>query len=115
MDKALRLLGLAMKAGKVVYGSDSIGQKLTQCRTLFLASDAGSSTLRNALHLSEKHGIPIVKLTYDKSTLGHSIGKSICAFVGVMDKGLSDAISEALASASKDTQADIQAETQKMD
>lgn len=92
MDNFLSSLGLAMKAGKVVYGADPVMINSGRIHLLLLASDSGSSTRRNARHLAGKHNFTCVEVAYGKAELGFSIGKKPCALVAVTDRGFAQSL-----------------------
>ena len=50
MDNTLRMIGLAMKAGRLEAGEEPAGQccREKRCRLLLTASDAAEGTLRRA-------------------------------------------------------------------
>lgn len=87
MDSFLSFLGLAMKAGRVIYGTDPVQAGIGRIHLLLVASDAGRSSRRNALHLAEKHHIVCAETRYGKSELGYAIGKKPCALLAVTDRG----------------------------
>lgn len=87
-DKAIGLLGLARKAGKLETGEDTVGSLLLQkrARLTLLASDAGSAVARKMHGLAEGTRQRILALPYDKLTLGAALGKqsvSVAAFADV--------------------------------
>ncbi len=92
--KPLRLLGLAYKAGKVVWGLDAVKIAKGQTRLILLANDAGAAVKREVLRLFENTVIPVETLPYDKQTLGNVLGKSLCAVLAVTDGGFAKSIDE---------------------
>ena len=87
-DKAIGLLGLARKAGKLETGEETVGSLLLQkrARLTLLASDAGSAVARKIHGLAEGTRQQILALPYDKLTLGAALGKqsvSVAAFADV--------------------------------
>ncbi len=87
-DKALGLLGLARKAGKLQTGEESVGSLLLQkrARLTVLASDAGSAVARKVHNLAQDSRQGILEIPYDKLTLGAALGKqsvSVAAFADV--------------------------------
>ncbi len=87
MDSFLSFLGLAMKAGKVIYGADPVQLNAGRVQLLLVASDAGHSSARNARHMSGKFNITCLNVPYGKNELGFSIGRKPCALVAVTDAG----------------------------
>lgn len=87
-DKAIGLLGLARKAGKLETGEETVGSLLLQkrARLTLLAADAGSAVARKIHGLAEGTRQRILALPYDKLTLGAALGKqsvSVAAFADV--------------------------------
>lgn len=87
-DKAIGLLGLARKAGKLQTGEESVGSLLGQkrARLTVLASDAGSAVGRKIRGMAEGTRQRVIEIPYDKLTLGTALGKpsvSVAAFADV--------------------------------
>ena len=93
-EKALSTLGLAYKAGRVVYGVESIRHEAGRCAGLLVAEDAGAAAVREIEFLAAKTGIPIARAPYSKETVGRALGKQVCAVVAVTDKRLYQLIVE---------------------
>ena len=85
--KVLRLIGLAMRAGKVKFGSDSCMEAIIQnkIKVLLVAKDASERTKTNFKRLCHDKNIPI----YD---LSHAIGKQNKVIIGVCDDNFSKEI-----------------------
>lgn len=86
MPKSLRLLGMARKAGRLVWGLETV-ESTSGIKLLLLAADAGSAVARNADRISQTRGVPLIITPFDRETLGHSIGKSLCAIAALTDEG----------------------------
>ncbi|MBQ1410692.1 MAG: ribosomal L7Ae/L30e/S12e/Gadd45 family protein [Oscillospiraceae bacterium] len=87
-DKAIGLLGLARKAGKLQTGEETVGSLLLQkrARLTVLASDAGSAVARKMRGMAEGTRQRVMEIPYDKQTLGAALGKqsvSVAAFADV--------------------------------
>ena len=91
----LTLLGLAMRAGKVVYGEESARDAVftRHVALLLLAKDAGANTVRSFERLAENRSIPLLKLPDSKESIGSAIGKGFCSVVAVTNKGFAESIS----------------------
>ncbi len=88
LDKALGLLGLARKAGKLQTGEETVGSLLLQkrARLTVLASDAGAAVSRKMRGMAEGTRQRVIEIPYDKLTLGAALGKqsvSVAAFADV--------------------------------
>ncbi len=87
-DKVLGLLGIARKAGKLQTGEETVGAMLAEkrARLTVLSSDAGEAVTRKVRSLAEGSRQKILKIPYDKLTLGASLGRpsvSVAAFTDV--------------------------------
>ena len=87
-DKAIGLLGLAHKAGKLQTGEETVGAMLAEkrARLTLLASDAGEAVSRKVRGLAEGSRQRILIIPYDKLTLGEALGRpsvSVAAFADV--------------------------------
>ena len=97
-EKALRLLGLARKAGRVDVGEEPAGASCRnqKARLLLLASDAGEHTVRRARSYC-RSGKPVcIQAPFTKSALGGALGVSVCAICAVTDPALALAFVQAL-------------------
>ena len=68
MDNTLRMIGLAMKAGRLEAGEEPAGQccREKRCRLLFTASDAAEGTLRRAEHFAAEGACLLAGLPFSK-------------------------------------------------
>ncbi len=97
-DKALRYLGLALKAGQLVIGADECEKaiKKGQGKLLILASDAANNATRMAQRLSAERDLPLMRTVYTKSELATVLGrKSSVALALVKDESLAAAFAAA--------------------
>ena len=103
-EKALRLLGLAVRAGRAVVGVPLICtalQKGAKDKTPLLvleACDCSPNTHKRIGDRTAYYGVRLQKLSVDCATLAHAIGKkdAAVAAVGVTEPHLAKAIEEAL-------------------
>lgn len=91
MTNTLGTLGLAQKAGKIIYGVKNIEYGYSKIAGLILSQDAGSGVKHTAERLAEK-GIPCVTVPFSKTDIGAAVGKGLCAVAGITDKNLFTAI-----------------------
>lgn len=92
-SKALSLLGLAAKAGRLVSGEFAT-EKAVKSRDAFLvivAQDASDNTKKMFSNMCTYYEVPILMLE-DKKKLGHAIGKEFRASIAVQDSGFAKAI-----------------------
>lgn len=94
------LLGLAQRAGGVVYGLDAVERSVQRRRALLVigAEDAAPRTLARALRICESMQTPFV-VASSKEELGRAIGKRDVALVAVTDPSLAQGLQRALSKA----------------
>lgn len=100
MDKAIRYLSLAAKAGKLIIGEDDQRKAARKGKAalLVLASDAAPGAEKRAAELSAARNTKIVKSVYTKAELAQAVGRgSSVALLMLMDEGLSAAFTAAAA------------------
>lgn len=87
MDRALGMLGLAHKAGRIQIGEEPVGTAASEGKTriILLASDAADNTCNRAAKFAALHKTPLVELPYDKQTLGCVFGRASCAMAAMTD------------------------------
>lgn len=87
------LIGLAMKAGKIVIGDGVILKaiQLSQVYLLLVATDASNRTKRTVSSRARANNIPLIELA-NKSLLGSRMGKRQIAVAAVIDRSLAQAI-----------------------
>ncbi len=104
-DKALQMLGMAMKAGRVKSGEFMTENcvKDGSARLVIVASDASNNTRKQFLNMCDFYGVPIV-LYGTKEVLGHCIGKEFRASLAVTDEGFAVKILEIIDQSSKPTE-----------
>lgn len=92
-DNVLPMIGLAMKAGKVVSGEymTETAVKSHTAKLVVIAQDVSENTRKKFQNMCEYHKVPICEYA-DKDTLGHSIGKEFRASLAVTDEGFAKAI-----------------------
>ncbi len=92
-NKAIAMLGLAAKAGKVFSGEFSTEKAVKdgRARLVIVAEDASDNTKKQFKNMCTYYRVPIYFLC-SKSELGHSIGKEFRASVAVTDSNLAENI-----------------------
>lgn len=95
MQKLLNLLGLAMRANKVVTGEDFCveGIRNGQVKYLFLANDAGINTTKKITDKANFYNVP-VNMVFNTNELSTSIGKNNRKVIGITDIGFAKKIKE---------------------
>ncbi len=92
-DKALSMLGLCAKAGKVVSGEFSTEKavKSNQGHLVLVACDASDNTKKNFRDMCRYYEVPFVEFG-TKEELGHWIGKAYRASICILDEGFAKSI-----------------------
>jgi len=95
-DRILGMLGLAMKAGKVVSGETAteIAVKDLSAWLVILATDASKNTTKHFTDMCNYRDIPLC-VYGTKEELGRAIGKDYRSNMAVTDEGLATAILKA--------------------
>ena len=87
MDKVLSAIGLARKAGKLVFGADAVIDEIRskKARLTLIASDASESTIKRITDKSVFYGVKYEIIDYTRKELGSALGKPLCACAAVCD------------------------------
>lgn len=93
MTKVFNLLGLATRAGKIVFGTDAVLKNLGKKQTyiIFVASDASDATIDKVEKKGYFYNIPVIK-KYSTIELAKSTGRANPKVIGLNDQGFSKAI-----------------------
>jgi len=89
-NKVFRLLGLATKAGKIAFGTESVIDTINKnkAKLVLVAEDAADRTKRNIIRISEENNVP-VRVYGSIEILSKSIGKDNKAIVCIKDSNFS--------------------------
>ncbi len=85
-NKALRLLGLAARAGKVAFGTESVIETIEnkKAKIVLVAEDAADRTKRNIKRISEENHVSI-RIYGTIETLSKWVGKENKAVICIKD------------------------------
>ncbi|MBQ9979929.1 MAG: ribosomal L7Ae/L30e/S12e/Gadd45 family protein [Oscillospiraceae bacterium] len=99
MDKALSVLSIARKAGKLQPGEEAAtsAARDKKARLILLASDTAENTASKMTFIAERFNCPIFTVAVTKEELGAAVGISRCAVLAVTDMGLAALTAERLA------------------
>ena len=94
-----RLLGLALRGGNLVTGSDATASAVSTgtARLILLSADASVRTCKDAELWAERGNCLLVALPCDKAELGGALGRGSVAVAALTDTGLAAAVGERLA------------------
>ena len=92
-NKILGLIGLATRARKICFGSDSVEEKINKnkVKLLIIAEDASQRTKDKFKKMAEQKNVPII-VKGEIEILSKAIGKSNKAVIGIEDINLSNEI-----------------------
>lgn len=92
-DKVLSLIGLAMKAGKIVDGSFSVEKavKSDQAYLVVVSGDASDNSKKQFQNMCEYRNVPLYYYS-NKDELGHAIGKQFRVCLACLDEGFAKAM-----------------------
>jgi ribosomal protein L7Ae-like RNA K-turn-binding protein len=94
-DAALRLLGIAARAGAVVTGTERVRMAARggEVRFAIVAGDASDNSREKLLPLLTALGVPLI-VAYDRDALGIALGRGGLSAVGVTDTKLANRLRE---------------------
>lgn len=97
-QKALSMLGLAMRAGKLVTGEEMTVNKIRsqKVKLVLVAEDAGKNTQKKVKDKSTFYQVPFVNCFYS-TEISQAIGRKRLV-VGVLDSGFAKKIQELISS-----------------
>ncbi|GAA0365388.1 YlxQ family RNA-binding protein [Bacillus horti] len=87
-QQGFQLLGLAMRAGKVISGEEIVitGIRKGQVKLVFLSQDASENTAKKVLDKAKTYQVSVTTVP-TRDVLGRAIGKDQRVVVGVTDLG----------------------------
>ena len=96
-DKALLMLGLARRAGKIIYGSESVVLSARQgkAKLAVMAGDASERTKKLMRNKCKSFSVPLFEFS-TKAELGGALGKSDISALGISDRNFAKAIEDIL-------------------
>lgn len=91
----LSFLGLCCRAGKMTSGYDSVIKSVSDNESclVIIADDISPNTEKSLIHQLAGSSVEIMKIPYNKDTLGKALGK-FTGIVSVNDKGFARKITE---------------------
>lgn len=98
MNKALNLLGLARKGGRIELGEENSGMacRSNKARLLVLTCDAGENVSRRAEYFVRSGKPPLIRVDFTKDEMGSALGRNVCPIAAVTDVRLALAFVQAL-------------------
>ena len=99
IKRALGMLGLAMKAGKVVIGTEQVIAYLQKgkLKLVLLSGNASDGTKKKISFKCEYYKTPTSEVAVDTDELGRLLGKTYApAVVGITDENFANVITKLL-------------------
>lgn len=92
-NKVLGLIGLAMKAGKVCFGADSVEENISnkKVKLLIISKESSERTQKKFVEICNKNNIPVI-IDGKIDILSKTIGKNNKAMIGIKDKNFANSI-----------------------
>ncbi len=92
-DRLLSFLGLCRRAGKLVWGAETVTKTVSQGKALAVlyADDVSENSLKSVLKAAAEHQVPVRRLSRSKEELSFALGKH-CGIVCVTDRGFAGKI-----------------------
>ncbi|MEZ3436145.1 MAG: ribosomal L7Ae/L30e/S12e/Gadd45 family protein [Lachnospiraceae bacterium] len=92
-SKVTGLIGLAVKAGKIVSGEFCTEREIKsgKAKLVIVAEDASDNTRKKFKNMCDFYHVPLY-FYQNKETLGHAMGKEFRASLAVLDEGFSESI-----------------------
>ena len=95
-ERLLGMAGLAVKAGKVIFGTPMVCDAMRAGKTIYLVIEANDTSANTHKRVTDKcayYGVPHIRIDADTGEFARALGKSgDLAVVAVPDRGFSDAI-----------------------
>lgn len=94
-NKVLGLIGLAMKAGKICFGADSVEESILKkkVKLVIVSIESSERTKDKFIEICKKNNIPII-IDGEIDNLSKSIGKNNKAVIGIKDINFANSIQE---------------------
>lgn len=94
-NKILGLIGLAMRAGKVSFGADSVEENILKrkVKLVIVSKDSSERTKKKFKDICESNKIPII-IDGEIEKLSKAIGKNNKAIIGIKDTNFVNSIRE---------------------
>ena len=88
-DKIDSLLGFAVKAGKLLYGCDTLESVRKPVYLIIVCQTLADNTRKRVLAVAERKNIPVAQST---NALENAVGRQNCKVISVTDKQMAKAM-----------------------
>lgn len=97
MNNFLGTLGLCRRAGKLLYGFDSVAEEIkkpaSKVAGVIIAEDLSEKSKKEVRFICEKHGVPVCAPSVSMSEIKQIMGKQT-GILAVLDEGLFQSITK---------------------
>lgn len=90
MDSVLSFLGIARRAGKILYG-EKLYEHMKDVKLVFIASDASEKTKERILKKCSYYEIPWIA-DYGFKEISEAIGRHNVKIAGIADEGMARSV-----------------------
>lgn len=92
-DKAIQVMSMAAKAGKVASGEFSVEKAVKEGKAhlVIISEEASNNTVKKFSNMCFFYKVPMYKYG-TKESLGHNIGREARASVAILDEGFANSI-----------------------
>ncbi len=87
-NKIDSIIGFAVKAGKVIYGSDSLSVN-RRYYLICMCDTTADNTRKKVIDIAQKRNVPLI---ISKSELCNAVGRNNCKVIALTDKQMSESI-----------------------
>ncbi len=99
-ERAMGLMGLAVRAGKVIFGTPMVCDAMRAGKKLYLVVEAGNSSDNTHKRITDRsayYGVKHVRIEQGTGDMAHALGKSgDLAVVAITDRGMAEAVAALL-------------------
>lgn len=96
-SKFLSTLGLARRAGKLVYGYDAVIDALHSAHLILFASDLSARSRNSVLQQAAAKNIISITVPFTMEQLAAALGTKPVGIVGIIEKGFAGLLTASLA------------------
>ena len=92
-DKAIQMMSMAAKAGKIVSGEFSVEKAVKEGKAhiVIVSEEASKNTVKKFSNMCFFYKVPMY-IYGTKDSLGHNIGREARASVAILDEGFANSI-----------------------
>lgn len=105
-ERALGLMGLAVRAGRVIFGTPMVCDAMRAGKKIYLVAEACDSSENTHKRITDRcayYGVKHTRIPVGTDALAHALGKSgDLAVVAITDEGMAEGIVKLLSASQSD-------------